>query len=419
MTDSSPLVLVVDDDDAIREALERALRLEGFAVDTAPGGRAALEAVARRAPAAVVLDVTMPDLNGRTVCARLRADGIRTPILILSARDEVEDRIAGLQAGADDYLVKPFAVEELIARLRALLRRAGDDAAPTASPRARSSSATSSSTRRRARSRAADGAIELTRREFELLEVFARNPGIVLSRDRLLELVWGYDWAADGNVVDVFVSYLRRKLEAGGEPRMIQTVRGVGFVLRVPEPGVSGPRSLAGPRHPRRGRGGRRRAARREHRGRLVSARADRGALDRDLRRLAERCGRAGGAARPAAGRSPGGWARRRRSVADGEHGRGPLGPGDERFTRLVFAERARAHRRRRRPRRTSRCRQRAATRSRCASTARPGARSCATSPTARGCRSPRGSARSRIASAGCGSSSSRRWSARCSPPRS
>ena len=133
VTDPSPLVLVVDDDDAIREALERALRLEGFAVDTAPGGRAALESVARRAPAAVVLDVTMPDLNGRTVCARLRADGIRTPILILSARDEVEDRIAGLQAGADDYLVKPFAVEELIARLWALLRRAGEDA-PVGAP---------------------------------------------------------------------------------------------------------------------------------------------------------------------------------------------------------------------------------------------------------------------------------------------
>ena len=124
MTD--PLVLVVDDDAAIREALERALRLEGFAVATAGGGRAALAEVARQPPAAIVLDVTMPDLGGRAVCARLRADGLRTPILILSARDEVEDRVAGLQAGADDYLVKPFAVEELIARLRALLRRGGE-----------------------------------------------------------------------------------------------------------------------------------------------------------------------------------------------------------------------------------------------------------------------------------------------------
>ncbi len=235
VTDPSPLVLVVDDDDAIREALERALRGEGFAVETAAGGRAALEAVARRVPAAVVLDVTMPDLNGRTVCARLRADGIRTPILILSARDEVQDRIAGLQAGADDYLVKPFAVEELIARLWALLRRAGADTVESGEaaseilvgdllvdPAARTVT-------RGGRT------VDLTRREFELLDVFARNPGIVLSRDRLLELVWGYDWAADGNVVDVFVSYLRRKLEADGEPRMIQTVRGIGFVLRVPE----------------------------------------------------------------------------------------------------------------------------------------------------------------------------------------
>ncbi len=236
VTDASPLVLVVDDDDAIREALERALRLEGFAVDTAPGGRAALESVARRAPAAVVLDVTMPDLNGRTVCARLRADGIRTPILILSARDEVEDRIAGLQAGADDYLVKPFAVEELIARLWALLRRAGEDA-PVGAPAdviVVGDLAVDPAARTVTR---AGREVGLTRREFELLEVFARNPGIVLGRDRLLELVWGYDWAADGNVVDVFVSYLRRKLEADGEPRMIQTVRGVGFVLRAPDPG--------------------------------------------------------------------------------------------------------------------------------------------------------------------------------------
>jgi DNA-binding response OmpR family regulator len=235
VTDASPLVLVVDDDDAIREALERALRLEGFAVETAPGGRAALAAVARRPPAAVVLDVTMPDLNGRTVCARLRADGIRLPILILSARDEVDDRIAGLQAGADDYLVKPFAVEELIARLRALLRRAGEDASAGEQPASAllvGDLEVDPATRCVVR---AGRHVELTRREFELLEVLARNPGIVLSRERLLELVWGYDWPADGNVVDVFVGYLRRKLEAGGELRMLQTVRGVGFVLRPAE----------------------------------------------------------------------------------------------------------------------------------------------------------------------------------------
>jgi DNA-binding response OmpR family regulator len=166
------------------------------------------------------------------VCARLRADGLRTPILILSARDEVDDRVAGLQAGADDYLVKPFAVEELVARLHALLRRAGEapdgDADPSAplvvgdltvEPAARGA-------------RRGERDLDLTRREYELLEALARNAGIVLSRERLLELVWGYDWETDGNVVDVFVSYLRRKLEAGGEPRMLQTVRGIGFVLR-------------------------------------------------------------------------------------------------------------------------------------------------------------------------------------------
>lgn len=236
----APLILVVDDEAPIREALERALRLEGFAVECAPGGRTALEAVARRPPAAIVLDVTMPDMNGRAVCARLRADGVRTPIMILSARDEVDDRVAGLQAGADDYLVKPFAVEELVARLQALLRRSagenGDDGAEEPSAELVVGDLVVDPAGRMVTRGGRE--IELTRREFELVEVFARNPGIVLERDRLLELVWGYDWAADTNVVDVFVSYLRRKMEADGEPRMIQTVRGVGFVLR--EPGDEG-----------------------------------------------------------------------------------------------------------------------------------------------------------------------------------
>jgi len=235
----APLILVVDDEAPIREALERALRLEGFAVECAPGGRTALEAVARRPPAAIVLDVTMPDMNGRAVCARLRADGIRTPIMILSARDEVEDRVAGLQAGADDYLVKPFAVEELVARLQALLRRSAGENGENGDDGARAELEVGDLVVDPAGRTVTRGGreIELTRREFELIEVFARNPGIVLERDRLLELVWGYDWAADTNVVDVFVSYLRRKLEADGEPRMIQTVRGVGFVLREPGEG--------------------------------------------------------------------------------------------------------------------------------------------------------------------------------------
>jgi DNA-binding response OmpR family regulator len=230
VTNSEPLILVADDDAAIREALERVLRGEGFAVVTADGGRAAIEAAQRDRPAAIVLDVVMPDLNGRAVCARLRASGLRTPILILSALDEVDDRIAGLQAGADDYLVKPFAMQELVLRLRALLRRTGEagpggDDAPlrmgdlVVDPAARTAT-------RGGRS------LALTRREFDLLEALARNAGIVLSRDKLLELVWGYDWAAEGNVVDVFVSYLRRKLEENDEPRILHTVRGVGFVLR-------------------------------------------------------------------------------------------------------------------------------------------------------------------------------------------
>ena len=216
-------ILVVDDDGAIRSSLERALRLEGFAVRLADDGDVALEACAAQPPAAIVLDVAMPRVNGHVVAARLRADGDDVPILILSARDEVEDRVAGLQAGADDYLVKPFAMQELVARLHALLRRrppgprdvltAGDLRLDPA-----------------ARTVTRDGrAVELTRREFALLETLMRNANVVLSRDQLLELVWGYDWPADGNVVDVFVGYLRRKL---GDPRSIHTVRGVGFVLR-------------------------------------------------------------------------------------------------------------------------------------------------------------------------------------------
>jgi DNA-binding response OmpR family regulator len=224
--DHEPLVLVVDDEVSVRQALERALRLEGFAVTTASGGRAALQEVAQRPPAVVVLDVMMPDLDGVSVVRRLRADGVDVPVCILSARDEVDDRVAGLQAGADDYLVKPFAIAELTARLHALLRRRGSDgAAPlvlgdlVVDPR------------RHVATRGGR-AFEPTRREFELLEAFARHPGQVLSRDQLLSQVWGYAADVETNVVDVFVGYLRRKLEAGGEPRVLHTVRGVGWVLR-------------------------------------------------------------------------------------------------------------------------------------------------------------------------------------------
>ena len=221
-----PLVLVVDDEATVRQALERALRLEGFAVSTAAGGRAALEEVAVRPPAVVVLDVMMPDLDGVSVVRRMRADGVDVPVCILSARDEVDDRVAGLQAGADDYLVKPFALAELTARLNALLRRRGSDAAGplvvgdlVIDPR------------RHIVTRGGR-TLEPTRREFELLEVFARHSGQVLSRDQLLTQVWGYATDVETNVVDVFVGYVRRKLESAGEPRMLHTVRGVGWVLR-------------------------------------------------------------------------------------------------------------------------------------------------------------------------------------------
>ena len=224
---TEPLVLVVDDDEEIRKALERALRLEGFAVRVADGGQAALELVERERPGVMVLDVVMPDLSGISVVSRMRARGDDTPICILSARDEVEDRVAGLEAGADDYVVKPFDIGELAARLRALLRRTpAGDGAPI-----RVGDLVVDPARRSVQR--AGRHVELTRREFELLEELARHRNVVLSRGQLLESVWGYDFEVDGNVVDVFVGYLRRKLEADGEARMIHTVRGVGFVLRA------------------------------------------------------------------------------------------------------------------------------------------------------------------------------------------
>lgn len=222
-----PQVLVVDDDPAIRVALERALRLEGFEVAVVDGGLPALEVLHRAPPDVVVLDVAMPDLDGVRVTAKVRAEGLDVPICILSARDEVEDRVAGLQAGADDYLVKPFALSELVARLHALLRRRP----AVGNVPLRVADLLVDPARRVVQRGTRE--VDLTRREFELLETFARHPGIVLSREQLLDRVWGYDFPADGNVVDVFVGYLRRKLEAEGEPRMLHTVRGVGFVLRA------------------------------------------------------------------------------------------------------------------------------------------------------------------------------------------
>ena len=223
---AEPLVLVVDDEASVRQALERALRLEGFAVSTAAGGREALVAVAQRPPAVIVLDVTMPDLDGVSVVRRQRAGGIDVPVFMHFLRVEVDDRVAGLQAGADDYLVKPFAFAELTARLQALLRRRGNAGT---GPLVVGDVVVDA--RRHVATRSGRD-LGLTRREFDLLEVFARHPGQVLSRDQLLRLVWGYASDVETNVVDVFVGYLRRKLEAGGEPRIIHTVRGVGWALR-------------------------------------------------------------------------------------------------------------------------------------------------------------------------------------------
>ncbi|GAA3409327.1 response regulator transcription factor [Streptosporangium vulgare] len=219
-------ILAVDDDPAILRSLRRGLRLEGFGVETADSGERALELAGDAAPDAIVLDVSMPGLSGIEVCARLRARGTEVPVLMLSAMDEVADRVAGLAAGADDYVVKPFDLGELVLRLRALLRRAGRAAGETV----RVGPLTVDPAARRVT--VSDREVELTRREFDLLEVLAYNAGVVMSRSVLLERVWGYDFEVTGNAVDTFVGYLRRKLEAGGEPRLVHTVRGVGFVVR-------------------------------------------------------------------------------------------------------------------------------------------------------------------------------------------
>jgi two-component system response regulator MprA len=228
-------ILVVDDEPAVRAALERALRLEGYSVELAEDGLDALRAVASSPPDLVVLDVLMPEIDGLEVSRRLRRAGDRTPILMLTARDGVSDRVAGLDAGADDYLVKPFALEELLARVRALIRRAAPTAVDGASPGDEvlrfADLSLDPATRDVTR---AGRQIELTRTEFLLLELFLRNPRQVLTRAVIFERVWGYDFGPSSNSLEVYVGYLRRKLEAEGEPRLIHTVRGVGYALREP-----------------------------------------------------------------------------------------------------------------------------------------------------------------------------------------
>jgi len=222
-------VLVVDDDPDVRDAVETALELEGHRVETANDGLAALKRLAQVEFDAVVLDVLMPHLDGFEVCRRLRAAGSRTPVLIVTARDSEQDTIRGLDLGADDYLVKPFALGELLARVRALLRRtrpAGEDA-----PLWFAGLSLDRQTREASRG---GRAFDLTRTEYALLELFLRNPRQVLTRELIMERVWNYDFGPTSNPLEVYISYLRRKTESGGEQRLIHTVRGVGYALREP-----------------------------------------------------------------------------------------------------------------------------------------------------------------------------------------
>jgi two-component system, OmpR family, response regulator MprA len=223
-----PSVLVVDDEPAVRRALERALLLESYDVELAADGREALDRLAEHPADAVILDVMMPGIDGLEVCRRLRAAGDRTPVLMLTARDAIDDRVTGLDAGADDYLVKPFALRELQARVRALLRRASEDEGSgevlrfgdmTLDPIAHEV-------------HRGERLVELSKTEFMLLELFMKHPRQVLTRSTIFENVWGYDFGPTSNALGVYIGYLRRKTEEGGESRVLHTVRGIGYVLR-------------------------------------------------------------------------------------------------------------------------------------------------------------------------------------------
>ena len=221
-------ILVVDDEPAVRRALERALRLENYDIELAADGREALDRLADRPADAVILDVMMPWIDGLEVCRRMRAAGDRTPILMLTARDAIDDRVQGLDVGADDYLVKPFALRELQARVRALLRRSGDGdgAAETLRFADLALDPVAHEVHR------GDRLIELSKTEFTLLELFLQHPRQVLTRSTIFENVWGYDFGPTSNALGVYIGYLRRKTEEGGEPRLLHTVRGIGYVLK-------------------------------------------------------------------------------------------------------------------------------------------------------------------------------------------
>jgi two-component system response regulator MprA len=221
-------ILVVDDEPAVRRALERALRLDKYDVELAIDGEEALDRLAERPVDAVILDVMMPGVDGLEVCRRMRAAGDRTPVLMLTARDAIDDRVLGLDVGADDYLVKPFALRELQARLRALLRRSGDDddAAETLRFADLVLDPVAHEVHR------GDRLVELSKTEFLLLELFMKHPRQVLTRSTIFENVWGYDFGPTSNALGVYIGYLRRKTEDAGEPRLLHTVRGIGYVLR-------------------------------------------------------------------------------------------------------------------------------------------------------------------------------------------
>ncbi|WP_327063861.1 response regulator transcription factor [Kitasatospora purpeofusca] len=231
MTDATThgrTVLVVEDDPGVRATLDQLLRFEGYRVLTATDGQDALELLERQRPDLAVVDVVMPRLDGLALCRMLRRRGDRLPVLVLTARHQLGDRVAGLDAGADDYLAKPFATEELLARIRALLRRS----APPADPGVLSCQDLALDTAAR-RAHRGDRLLDLTKTEFDLLELLLRNQGAVLTRPQIYERIWGYDFDTDSRSLDVYIGYLRRKSEEGGEPRLIHTVRNVGYLVRA------------------------------------------------------------------------------------------------------------------------------------------------------------------------------------------
>jgi two-component system response regulator MprA len=228
-SDPASRVLIAEDDRSVRESLILALGVEGYDVEAVNDGVQALEAVARQEADVIVLDIMMPNLDGLTACRRLRAGSCRTPILMLTARHEVSDRVSGLDAGADDYLAKPFSLDELLARLRALLRRTSVSGTEEL---LRVGDLVLDPLRRTAER--AGRALELTKTEFDLLELLMLNAGIVLGRDTIYDRIWGFDFETGSRSLDVYIGYLRRKTEAEGDPRLVHTVRGVGYVVRAP-----------------------------------------------------------------------------------------------------------------------------------------------------------------------------------------